>query len=79
MLGAPYEEVRDGFKLSVSDTAAATRMILKHPEIFQDYEIIKGKWTMYFLPQPARNLQEGLRNENSRTWGAYKAKCKIVF
>lgn len=60
MLGAPYEEVRDGFKLSVSDTAAATRMILKHPEIFQDYEIIKGKMDDVFLAATGKKLTGGI-------------------
>ena len=30
-LGLPYEKIPGGFRLSVSDTAQATRLILDHP------------------------------------------------
>ena len=38
-LGLPYEKIPGGFRLSVSDTAQATRLILAHPEVFRDYEV----------------------------------------
>ena len=42
-LGKPYEKVGDGFRVALQDTSEATDLILKYPEIFVDYEIIKGK------------------------------------
>ena len=36
-LGAPYEAVHGAFKVSLPDTAAATRLIVKYPEVFVDY------------------------------------------
>lgn len=59
MLGAPYEEIRDGYRLAVPDTAAATEMIVKHPEIFRDYEIIKGKMDDVFLAATGKKLTGG--------------------
>ncbi len=48
-LGKPYEKIRDGFRVSVPNTAEATALILKHPNIFNDYEIVKGKMDDVFL------------------------------
>lgn len=60
LMGAPYEEIRDGYRLSVPDTAAATEMIVKHPEIFRDYEIIKGKMDDVFLAATGKKLTGGM-------------------
>ena len=38
-LGASYESIRDAYRVFVKDTAAATELILRYPEIFRDYEI----------------------------------------
>ena len=48
-LGLPYEVIRDACRVSVPDTAAATELIIKYPEIFKDYEITKGKMDDVFL------------------------------
>ena len=48
-LGVPYERVGDAFRVSVPNTAKATELIIKNPEIFNDYEIIKGKMDDVFL------------------------------
>ena len=48
-LGKPYEKIRDGFRVSVPNTAEATALILKYPNIFNDYEIVKGKMDDVFL------------------------------
>ena len=55
-LGKPYEKVGDGFRVSVCDTAEATDLIIKHPEIFVDYEIVKGKMDDVFLNATGKNL-----------------------
>lgn len=48
-LGTPYEKSGGTFRISVSDTAAATALIIKYPDVFKDYEIIKGKMDDVFL------------------------------
>ena len=58
-LGAPYEAIRDACRVSVPDTAAATELILKHPELFRDYEITKGKMDDVFLAVTGKKLTGG--------------------
>ena len=58
-LGAPYETIRDACRVSVPNTAAATELILKYPEIFQDYEITKGKMDDVFLAVTGKKLIGG--------------------
>ena len=48
-LGLNYQKVPNGFKIEVKDTAEATKLILKNPELFKDYEIVKGKMDDVFL------------------------------
>lgn len=56
LLGVPYERIGDSVRLSVPDTAAATRLIVEYPDIFTDYEIIKGKMDDVFLAVTGRKL-----------------------
>ncbi|MDD6189347.1 MAG: ABC transporter ATP-binding protein [Clostridiales bacterium] len=58
-LGAPYEHIRDAYRVSVPNTAAATELILKYPEIFRDYEITKGKMDDVFLAVTGKQLIGG--------------------
>ncbi len=58
-LGVPYEPLRNAYRVSVPNTAAATEMILKYPEIFRDYEIIKGKMDDVFLAVTGKKLVGG--------------------
>ena len=58
-LGAPYEAIRDAFRVSVPDTAAATKLIVEHPALFSDYEITKGKMDDVFLAVTGRVLTGG--------------------
>ena len=58
-LGAPYEMVRDACRISVPNTAAATRLIMKYPELFEDYEITKGKMDDVFLTVTGKKLIGG--------------------
>ena len=59
LLGAPYEPIRDAFRVSVPDTAAATELILQHPDIFRDYEITKGRMDDVFLAATGKRLAGG--------------------
>ena len=58
-LDAPYTALRDAFRVAVPDTAAATQLILRHPEIFRDYEITKGKMDDVFLAVTGKKLTGG--------------------
>ncbi len=58
-LGAPYERLRDAYRLSVPNTAAATELILKNPSLFCDYEITKGKMDDVFLAVTGKKLAGG--------------------
>ncbi len=55
-LGYEYTAIRDGYKISIPDTSVATSLILKSPEIFSDYEILKGKMDDIFLSVTGRRL-----------------------
>ena len=58
-LGLPCEQLRDGCRLSVRNTAAATELILKCPDLFRDYEITKGKMDDVFLSVTGKKLEGG--------------------
>ena len=58
-LGAEYESIRDAFRVSVPDTAAATKLIITYPDIFTDYEITKGKMDDVFLAVTGKKLTGG--------------------
>ena len=59
-LGAAYETIRDAYRVSVPNTAAATELILKYPDIFRDYEITKGKMDDVFLAVTGKKLIGGV-------------------
>ncbi len=58
-LNQPYERIRDAYRVSVPDTATATELILKYPEVFRDYEITKGKMDDVFLAVTGKKLTGG--------------------
>lgn len=58
-LGAGYEPIRDAYRVSVPNTAAATELIIKYPDIFRDYEITKGKMDDVFLAATGKKLIGG--------------------
>lgn len=58
-LGVAYEPLRDAYRLAVPDTAAATALIVKHPDVFKDYEITKGKMDDVFLAVTGKALEGG--------------------
>ena len=57
--GLPYEPIRDAYRLSIPNTAAATELILQNPNIFQDYELTKGKMDDVFLSATGKKLEGG--------------------
>lgn len=58
-LEMPYEALRDAYRVSVPDTKTATELILKYPDIFNDYEITKGKMDDVFLAVTGKRLMGG--------------------
>lgn len=58
-LGVEYESLRDSYRLSVPSTAKATELIVKHPDVFCDYEITKGKMDDVFLNVTGKKLEGG--------------------
>lgn len=58
-LGCPAAPVAGGWRLTVENTAAATQLILAHPELFVDYEIVHGKMDDVFLAVTGKRLGNG--------------------
>jgi len=56
LLGKPYEKVTDGYRISVANTAEATSLIQKYPQLFVDYEIVKGKMDDVFLAVTGKKI-----------------------
>ena len=54
--GLPYEKIRDAYRIEVPNTKVATELIIKHPEVFSDYEITKGKMDDVFLSVTGKKL-----------------------
>lgn len=59
ILDTPYEKVGSAYRLEVKDTKTATQLIIKNPEIFNDYEIAKGKMDDVFLAVTGKKLEGG--------------------
>lgn len=55
-LGVSYEKLKDSYRLSVANTEEATGLIVKYPEAFVDYEIIKGRMDDVFLAVTGKKL-----------------------
>ena len=57
-LGKRYEVLPECYKIEVKNTNEATKLILKYPDVFQDYEITKGKIDDVFLTVTGKKLNE---------------------
>ncbi len=57
-LGLPCKKVGQSYRVQVENTAMATALIQKHPELFVDYEITKGKMDSVFLTVTGKDLSE---------------------
>lgn len=58
-LSMPYESVGDAYRVAVPDTKTATELIIKHSNLFLDYEITKGKMDDVFLAVTGKKLIGG--------------------
>ena len=54
-LGKPYRQIRDAYRIAVKDTCEAKTLIVRYPEIFEDFEITKGKMDDVFLAATGKN------------------------
>lgn len=52
------QKTADGLKIAVENTAKATELILAHPEIFKDYEVLKGNMDDVFLSVTGKAMKE---------------------
>lgn len=58
-IGGTYSAVNGGYRFRVASTADATDMIVKTPDLFTDYEIIKGGMDDVFLAVTGKKLVGG--------------------
>lgn len=58
-LGLPYENIRDAVRIAVQNTKEARDLIVKHPDLFTDFEITKGKMDDVFLAVTGKKLEGG--------------------
>lgn len=59
VLNQDYEKLPNAYRIAVSNASQATELIVAHPELFTDYEIIKGKMDDVFLSATGKMLQGG--------------------
>ena len=55
-LGLDFERIGEAFRIQVKSSAEATELILKHPGLFRDYEITKGKMDDVFLNVTGKHI-----------------------
>lgn len=58
-LGLPYENIRDAVRIAAKNTEEARDLIVKHPDLFTDFEITKGKMDDVFLAVTGKKLEGG--------------------
>ena len=54
-----FVQVADGYRFTVKDTKIATELIVANPELFSDYEVVKGKMDDVFLSVTGKSLLGG--------------------
>ncbi len=56
-IGKKYEAIKDGWRVAVENTREATALVLQNPDLFIDYEIVKGRMDDVFLAATGKKLQ----------------------
>ena len=59
LLNKPYTQIRDAYRIAVTNTSEATELIVRFPALFTDYEITKGKMDDIFLAVTGKKLIGG--------------------
>ena len=57
-LNLPYQKMVGGYRIAVESTVKATELIRENPELFVDYEVIKGNMDDVFLSATGKALKE---------------------
>ena len=67
-LKLPYQKIHKAFKIKVKNSAVVAKLIIKYPELFQDFELIKSTLDDVFLTvtknKPGTDISE---SKNSKT------------
>ena len=67
-LKLPYQKIHKDFQIKVQNSAVVTKLIIKYPELFQDFELIKSTLDDVFLTvtknKPGTDISE---SKNSKT------------
>ncbi len=58
-VGKDFVKVNDGYRFTVKDTKVATELIISNPDLFSDYEVVKGKMDDVFLNVTGKSLEGG--------------------
>ena len=58
-LKTPYLPLRDGYRVELENVSVVPEWMKKHPELFLDYEIVKGKMDDVFLAVTGKKLEGG--------------------
>ncbi len=66
-LGLSAEPIADGVRVKVPSTKHAAALIARHPELFGDFEIVKGKMDDVFLTVTGKTLMEETHEHSRRT------------
>ena len=53
-----YQKIRNGYKIEVESISIVTDLIIKHKDIFKDYEVIKGRMDDVFLSATGYELED---------------------
>lgn len=57
-LKLPYQKIVGGYKIAVENTKIATKLIASNPQLFINYEVIKGNMDDVFLAVTGKTLKE---------------------
>ena len=55
-IATDFDRINGGYRFSIKDTSVATTLINKNPELFVDYEVVKGKMDDVFLNVTGKKL-----------------------
>ena len=56
-LEKPYLPMRDGYKVEVKAVSEVEELIVKYPDLFKDFEVLKGKMDDVFLAVTGKKLE----------------------
>lgn len=62
-LGYSYQKIQEGYKIHITKPYEARNLIIKYPELFKDFELIKGGMDDVFLNVTGIKLPEGGNHE----------------